>query len=385
MRLLFTLITASSLAAQHPGDPGTPEHTKAADLVKQLGHPRFTAREAAAKQLVEMGGAAGAALRGGQKSADEEVRTRCAILLPRAQAEGWQRKAEAFLADTDGKQTHQLPLLPEFETAVGGAVKDPAVRTLFAEMARTNGEFLSAVAADRKAAPALVLAHGRALLDQTRAGTEPLKAQPADLAAVLFADACRGDRTAAGPNPADELIGNPGLAEVLDDKGTGPPMRRLLAYWADAGRDRRRTPDLQAFVDLAGRKPFPEAVPALARTATDTGSHGMTARVPAIQALAKIDTKEARATLAGLLEEDTQVFNFDGKICLLGDSALAAAATQRGLALKEFGLSGPFEIGFANRVGQVVQIRMVTFYGFDTAADRAKALRKWKEVVAGKK
>jgi hypothetical protein len=54
---LLTALTA--FAGRKPGEDGIPEFAKAAALVKQLGHPRFVVREAAGKQLLEMGGSAG--------------------------------------------------------------------------------------------------------------------------------------------------------------------------------------------------------------------------------------------------------------------------------------------------------------------------------------
>src|SRR5689334_23669005 len=50
---------------------------------------------------------------------DEEVRTRCTALLPQAKAAGWKKRAEAYLADADGKEKHDLPLLAEWERLVG--------------------------------------------------------------------------------------------------------------------------------------------------------------------------------------------------------------------------------------------------------------------------
>src|SRR5689334_7937144 len=121
------LLPVASLAAPKPGDEGTPEYKTAADLVRQLGDPKFATREAAAKKLVEMGTAAVPALRGGTTSADQEVRTRSTALLPQAQAAGWKRRADAFLADPAG--THDLPLLAEWEKPTGKP--DAGSRKLF--------------------------------------------------------------------------------------------------------------------------------------------------------------------------------------------------------------------------------------------------------------
>src|SRR2546423_364882 len=128
---LLLLSTAVALAGPKPGEEGTPEHARAAELVKQLGHPRYATREAAAKQLVEMGPAAVPALLAGTNAADEEVRTRSIALLPQAKAAEWKRRAEAYLADAEGKQKHDLPLLADWEKVMGKP--DAGSRKLFAD------------------------------------------------------------------------------------------------------------------------------------------------------------------------------------------------------------------------------------------------------------
>src|SRR5262245_10474843 len=129
--LMLFLIAGVALADPKPGDDGTPEHAKAAALVKQLGDKRYATREAAAKQLVEMGPTAVPALTAGTKSNDEEVRNRSITLLPQAMAAEWKRLAEAYLKDEDGKQKHDLPMLAEWEKLTGKP--SAGSRKLFAE------------------------------------------------------------------------------------------------------------------------------------------------------------------------------------------------------------------------------------------------------------
>ena len=83
--ILILSTLALSATAQQPGE----SDKLAADLVKQLGHPKYAVREAAAKKLLNMGSAAVTALRFGLASPDEEIRSRCETLLPKAQAAEW--------------------------------------------------------------------------------------------------------------------------------------------------------------------------------------------------------------------------------------------------------------------------------------------------------
>src|SRR5687767_4396970 len=114
--ILFLALGAPAAApGPRPGEAGTPEFETATALVKQLGHARYAVREAAARRLVEMGEAAVPALRGGARSTDEEVRTRCATLIPEVRAAEWARRAVAYRADAEGTRKHDLPLLADWE------------------------------------------------------------------------------------------------------------------------------------------------------------------------------------------------------------------------------------------------------------------------------
>src|SRR4051812_16983265 len=230
---LFWLLTAlTAVAGPKPGDEGTPEFDKAAALVKQLGHPRFAVREAAGKQLLEMGGSAAAALRAGTKSEDEEVRTRCASLLPQAKADGWKKRAEAYLADAEGKEKHDLPLRAEWEKLTGKP--DAGSRKLFADMVRTSGELLDAVAADPKAAAGKVSARAREIFDRVTTAKGQVKAEPGELAAVLFADLAPGPGTTAVPRRgrregspvAGQLLANPAWPDAVAAADIGPAVRK---------------------------------------------------------------------------------------------------------------------------------------------------------------
>src|SRR5262245_20594224 len=142
--LIVLALTGTLLAAPKPGDEGTPEYKKAADLVRQLGSSRFAEREAAGKELIAMGGMGVPALTAGAKSTDAEIRNRSVALLPKAVAAEWGRRATAFLADPDSK-SRDLPLLAEFEKFVGPL--DSGSRKLFAEMLRSHGSLLEMTAA----------------------------------------------------------------------------------------------------------------------------------------------------------------------------------------------------------------------------------------------
>jgi hypothetical protein len=386
MRVLCILClwTTAAVAAPSPGDVGTPEHAKATELVKQLGHPRYPVREAAAKQLLEMGGAAATALREGGKATDEEVRARCATLLPQAVALDWQRKAEAYLADPHGRQTHALPLLAEFTKLVGKP--DAELRKLYAAMLRTNGPLFEAATGDPTVAQKALADRVQLLLENHQVGTKAIKIDPAELAAILFVHAL-DKKKPGGPVRAvmwgeaspGRLLGNPGVADAIADKTAGPAFRTLLARWADA-----LPPDdgmSQQFFCMAARKhSIPEAAPALVRAVKNTQASALSVRALAAEALGKVGGADAIAGLESILTDRTPVINFGGnrnESYQMGDAALAALVAIQKKNRADYGFASEMNIGFAFGRGQE-DIVMLNLQGFPSEDARKKAVEKWK-------
>jgi hypothetical protein len=379
--MVFLLLMADLVATARPGDEGTPEFERASTLVKQLGHPRFALREAAGKQLVEMGGSAVAALQAGAKADDEEVRTRSIALLPQAKAAAWKRRSDAYLADTAGKQKHDLPLLAEWEKLIGKP--DAGSRKLYAEMLRTNGELLDAAATNPKGTSKLLQDRSTSLLDRVRGQKGQVKAEVGELAALFFVEeVSAGPARSAGSRrrgpdrssaPA-QLLGNPSWTEALDAADTGPVVRKLLSLWGST-RPARDYVGNQQFALLAQRKPFPEAAPVLAALVKNKDTDLLSVRVVAVQALGKVGGKEAAAVLTDLMSDKSIVFGGQDEH-QLGDSALAALIQMNGKKLDDFGLTNNFAIGFASGAGE--EPVFIQIHGFRSADERTKAVQKWK-------
>jgi hypothetical protein len=375
--IVLLLTAAVAVADPKPAPEGTPEHEKATDLVKQLGHPRFAVREAAAKKLLEMGGAAIPALTAGTKAADEEVRTRSAALLPQVRAAEWKKRADAYLADTAGKQKHDLPLLAEFEKAVGKPT--PESRKLFAEMLRANGELLYRAATDPNSVAAAIRTRCRTLASLAGAGQKQSKADVGDLAALFFVHARIGKESAhwsSDEHPA-HLLANPGLAEGIESKDVGPALRRVLVHWADT-RPRQDLTAHQFFALAVRNKPFPEAVPVLARLAKDKTASGINVRALAMEALGKVGDTDAKAALEGLLNDSTSLFQgFANRDFVVGDCAFAALLTAHKKNPTDYEMTGEFIVGFRfTGQGQIVR---VTLHTFPSDEARQKGLQKWKD------
>jgi hypothetical protein len=383
--LVTFLLPAPVFAGPKPGDEGTPEYQAASELVRQLGDPKFAAREAAGKKLVDMGAAAVSALTAGTKSTDEEVRTRSAALLPKAVAVGWRRRADAFLAEAAANR--DLPLLAEWEKLTG--TPDAGTRKLYADVLAAAGPLLEQ-AADQKLAIAALVSQSKALLTGARVDGAQVAVPLGEAAAVLFVhvvlkDAADRDlQDAGGEVHPCHLLANPTVAKAIDDKDAGPAVRRLTAAWADTRLKAGDTPATELFTALAYRHPFPEADPVLAGISASKAAG--TTRWLAVEALGKATTPAARDGLTRLLEDSTPVYEDRGEKVArhqVRDAALAALVRAAGKEPKAYGLKSHVTTEFAfSGPGDVVTLRL---YGFDGPADREAGIKKWKaETAAGK-
>jgi len=347
--LLFLLTVTAAFADSKPGDEGTPEFEAATKLVKQLGAARYATREAAAKQILEMRGAAIPALTAGTSSTDEEIRNRCKSLLPQVKAADWKYRAEAFLADPGGRYKNDPVLFADYEKAVGKL--DDGGRKLFAEMLRADLDLLVLAVGRPDEANERLRDRCRTLMVRDGKGHVPVPGKVGELAILFFLHERQRIPTPweGNEHPAFQLA-NPALADGVAAKDIGKALRRIVVRWAE-----RRAPDdaaaHQFFALSAGKLPIPEAVPLLTRLAKDKKAVMLNVRVPAVWALGRIGTPEAQASLEELMPDRTKVApGFPTGIITLGDYALAALAEARGKAPSDYGL-------VTNRTGGPLPLR----------------------------
>jgi hypothetical protein len=332
---------------------------------------------------VDMGAAAVPALRAGTTSADEEVRTRSVALLPQAQATGWKRRADAFLADPTGK--HDLPLMDEWEKLTGKP--DTGSRALYADMLKAGGPPMDLAATDRKAAVAALAAQSKKLLDAMRVRGKVVELPTGDVAAVLFVQTVLKD----APDPAGSadrseplyLLANPSVAAALGAKDTGPAFRKLVVAWVES-RPATETMSALYFTLLAHRRPFPEADPVLIRLATRHKS--VQIRWVAMESLGKSGTKEAVDKLTELLADTATMYDDVGgkdSSQQVRDCALAALVNGGGKNPVHYGLTSYLVTNFW--FGGEAEGVTLHMYAFKSAADRDRGFQKWQAETAKKK
>jgi hypothetical protein len=243
-------------------------------LVQQLGSDDFATREAAEKQLKELGSKARGVLEAGLKSDKPEVVKRCRELL-------------GHLARAEFEAKHW----PRFAKVIG---EDKASRVLFNRIRseRRNVELLDAVAADPKAAGKL---YDDRWLELNKAANVPLPGggatlNPAPLADVVgwmylgtFPGAGGAFHTSHSIDflpflPASKNAPDP-LSTALRDETVSPALRRLIGKWTAARVDysgRGYGYEIALVFDI--KEVLPAARETVAAKVKDDPSPGNTAR-----------------------------------------------------------------------------------------------------------
>lgn len=400
--LLAAVVAGAGRADDPPAAPDIPTElqAKAQLLVRQLGSPSYQAREDATTELIKLGRAARLALAEAVASSpDYEVRARAARLLPRAEAADLQLRIDAFVADADGKLTHDLPGWDKFREHVGS---DKASRALFAEMLKSveNREVLTGVAASKRDGgaavsyrrTALYLAQYPGAFGGIRvAGAMPPPKQPtiADISTVLFGETAvpAADIPRTGPfqsitgatfaqqQVSRETVNNP-AANVH-----GEAYKRLLVKWLDT---RSSPEDLTQAVYIANAfSQLKDMTPVLRRVVSTDGVQGQS-RGQALVYLVQRNKKTEHPFLKAQLKNDSVVTQVglgpnpagNGQVvatCQLRDVALAILLTETSQNMHEYGFQmSPGTV--ANPLGNPYPT-----YAFGADEDRDRALRKWAE------
>lgn len=201
-------------------------------LVEQLGSEDFAEREAAQKQLKELGSKARAALEAGLKSQNPEIVKRCGELLD-------------HLTRVEFDARHW----PRFAKVIGD---DKASRTLFERIRshRRNVELLDAVAADPKAASKLYHDRWTELNKAARIELGPgsytfASASLAEVVGWMYLGTFPGTEGGFHTSYPLEFLpffplqknSRDGLFDTLTDKDLAPPLRRLIGKWTAARID----------------------------------------------------------------------------------------------------------------------------------------------------
>ena len=392
MVIIQVLCTLVSPAADVPHvDPPNPDHQKAVELVKQLGHPRFAVRESAGKKLVEFGESAVAALEDGARSDDLEIRYRSAAVLRSLKDETWSSRSAAYVTGRESKGSRDLPLLTEWEKVIGSA--DPASRKFFADMLQMNGELFELAAASPARARFGLSSKCSQLSRDARMTLSPrgsywpslVPIHTADVAAVLFVQTVV-DRNRTSDMHVEiapsHLLRTPFAGAATEDEESGCVFRLLINAWMQS---RPLTDDHAAFAltETAVLHPLPEAIPQLVRIIKDDLGLRLGLRCQAIAGIERIGNESAVEALEELLTDPLPIAAKRDGLIQVRDCALGCLVRLKGKDPNQYGLTEVIEwtVTGYNYSGSGTPTRL---YGFATSEAREAAFRKWNQEFRNK-
>lgn len=306
---------------------------KAKDLVRELGAASFTVREEAARQILLMGPAAKPALQEGLQSNDLEIQARCERLLVTVMEQDFKVRLDAFLADKEGKASHDLPGWKRYRQVVG---HDTGARELYAEMAKGHRRLLEEADVAPKTVGARLAGECQALFQKMNSATvaERRQISLADIAAILLIatdpEAAVNDQ---GQMMAANLLYQPAFNQSLRAGPRAEQTRKLFLSWAGQVKGNAANQTL----NIAMQYNLKEGLELGLRLIREKDwANGM-----AIVAVGKLGTKAHLPLLEPLLNDATVIMNvnFNNKpgTTEVRDVALAMMVHLTGQSIKDYG------------------------------------------------
>ncbi len=160
-----------------------------ARLVRDLGSDKFTQRERATRELIELGIATREALVAASNDPDAEVRVRARAILATVSESDFRHRLEAFSADIDGSRKQTLPGWEQFAAQLGASQLS---RQLFVEMQRAEPELLAEYSKGTKAASDALEARCHGLIQQIMQSQREGMVSLGTMASLLFVGSAEG-------------------------------------------------------------------------------------------------------------------------------------------------------------------------------------------------
>lgn len=373
------LLGSSFLFAAEPASSS--ESIKAAELVRDLSDPRFKVRDNAARELRKLGRHAKPALLAGMKSTDPEVWNRCTMLLPEVMALDLKARVDAFLADTEGKQKHDLPMMASYQKIVGN---DAPSRKLYAEIVKTNAAFLEACQQNPKLAGEKYSLRAQELQQQlwgpwSGTGARPQLNAP-DIAALFLvgSDSEMGKTiTANNVNPVSNFLWQQPFQNALRNGELAAPFRKVFFAWAENRTDVNSISQTLSVIQNINMKEGLE----FAVKVMKMKDLQIWTRAQALTCVGKMGTKEQLPAFEALFEDKTQVTNIQWNNIMIStqinDISLAMAVHLSGQAHKDY--------GFDALQTQPGLLWAYHYLGFSSEEKRTAAFKKYQDWVAAQK
>ncbi|MGD9644784.1 MAG: hypothetical protein AB7U73_03670 [Pirellulales bacterium] len=347
---------------------------EAAELVRQLGDDSFEVRQRATLRLARIGLPAKEALFAGLQSDDAEVRMRCRRVLAIVLDLDLKSRIDAFAADRDGREGHDLPGWERYQQMVGS---DATTRELFVEMQRAESDLIEAQAAAPDQVGPLMQTRCEQLQQRAYGGNQAQRAQISlGSVAALFFVATHPDVTVS-----DQMISylhtfsyQQSVQGAMRDDSMAAPIRKLIGAWIAKPSG---SPNAYQNFMLALQFDLREGLPPALAMLRDGGVQPHIAQY-ALLLIAKFGSRADLAAVTPMLTDE----NLLGSLSInnkevrteLRDVALAVAVHITGQDLASYG----FE--HLQKNPQMVFQPMTT--GFGTPAKREAAFKKWNDWLA---
>ena len=347
---------------------------EAVELVRKLGDDSFEVRQRSTLRLARIGLPAKEALLEGLKADDAEVRMRCRRVLAIVLDLDLKTRIEAFAADRDGKQQHDLPGWERYQQLVGN---DATTRELFVEMQRSESDLLEAQAAAPDQVGPLMQARCEQLQQRAFGGNQAQRGQISlGSVAALFFVSTHPDVTVS-----DQMISylhtfsyQPSVQGAMRDQEQSVPIKKLIGAWIAKPSG---SPNAYQNFMLALQFDLREGLAPAVAMLRDGGAQPHIAQY-ALLLIGKFGSRADMVVVTPLLTDE----NLLGSLSInnkevrteLRDVALAVAVHVTGQDLGAYG----FE--HLQKNPQMVFQPMTA--GFGTPAKREAAFKKWSEWLA---
>lgn len=366
--LSLVLTAPVSLSAAPDADKFQRDSERAVELVRHLADRSYEVREEATRQLLQIGRPAKQALLDGLKASDLEVKTRCERILATVLEEDFRARLDAFVADRDAKQQHDLPGLKRWRNLIGD---DTAARELYAEMARAHGRLLEEADLSPQTAGDKLAGECQNLFQRVYVPTATARKQIslADVLAMLF--------IASDPNvPVSDvarqqtanLLYQPAFSTAVRNGPRAEQVRKVFGAWV---AEARGTAAQQA-MNMALQYNLKEGLD-IARKLLDQKEYsgGM-----AVIAVGKLGTKDDVSLLEPLLTNNTILLNVNFNkpgTTEVRDVALGMMVHLSGQSIRDYG----FEFFRGNNNEQAYFAPV--YFAFADQNKRDAAIKKWND------
>jgi hypothetical protein len=380
-----SLLAVACLASVNPilaaGTVVVPPQRKLLDLVRSLGAADFRVREQASQELFRIGLPAKQVLLEGAKDPDLEVRRRCRELLPEIAEADRQAKLAAFIADTEGKQQHDLPGWERYRKIAGA---DAAARRLFVEIQKSDTGFLRDVDRDfdragEQCADQCQNLFQRQFTNNVRVGGN--QAIPlAEIASLMLVAA---DPRVRIPDQQRYLFFSilqyhPTSRNILHNREASP-FKKIVLAWIERQADDETA--LQQVFYLLNNLEIKEGLDFTLKTLRDKKPKGILLAT-ALTTVGKLGDKQHVNVLEPFLNDRTMIGNFNlgtaRGTTQVRDAALAMMVRLTKQSHKDYGFA-------VSQLNNDHLMAYANFLGFSGDEQRTKALGKWKEWKAAQK